>query len=283
MITKIKSCLNLTFLSLILSLTIVTSSCDTAEDKLDEATQNGEEGEGNSEDDSSSEDENGESSGNDEDDSKASSIKYGEDFIVFEPQVTDSELGNWVYRKKGDPEYFDGSPLAPINDDYFEFEGNKSRGGKEDSPLVFKFTAPKSGNFYFAARLLQNFEEGDHDDYCNDIYVKMEGDFTSATDFTTDQLKIFHKFYGRGNNKPLANRALGTMRNLEIKGKHALAIYNFKEGEEYTLTIAGRSKNACIDYFLFHHESLKLNRNISKVKKADMAEVLPEEYRPDTK
>ncbi|MGY6648178.1 hypothetical protein [Wenyingzhuangia sp. IMCC45574] len=206
-------------------------------------------------------------------------IKYGPDYLVFEPQITKSDLGKWVLRKKGESEYFDQTTTPAVNDDYLEFEGNGTASGPPGSPLVFKFVCPKTGKYNLVGRLLQHFPIGEkfHDDHSNDIWGKLAGNFTSATSFTTDELKSFAKFYGRGKNWTLP-RTMGAMTGLEIHHDKGPASYNLIKGEEYTFTIAGRSKNACIDYLMFYHTSLGLQQFLKY--KTDPAEEVDAKYRP---
>ncbi|MDG1805501.1 hypothetical protein [Flavicella sp.] len=206
-------------------------------------------------------------------------IKYGPNFLVFEPEITKSDLGEWKYRKKGDAEYFDNTTLAPINEDYLEFEGNSSGGGSPKSPIEIVFTCPKTAKYNLVGRLLQNFPVGEsfHDDHSNDIWIQLKGDFTSATSFSTEQLKVPQKYFGRGVNGSLP-RSLGVMTTLEIDHVKGLASYNLIKDEEYTLIISGRSKNACIDYLSFYDSSLGLQQLLGY--KKDPAVELDEIYLP---
>jgi len=182
---------------------------------------------------------------------------YGANWIAFEAEVTNSNLGEWVIRREGDAKYMQGTrPEGPIGKDYIEFTGNNENGGTANSPLVFKFTAPTTGTYQITGRMLQNLE-GAEWDKSNDVYIKLEGDYTSGisgwakSDLTTNQ-----KFYGRGKDN------WGALVKLEaqINGskQHATPLYNLKKGETYTMTISGRAQRTCIDYFLIFEKSLGL-------------------------
>ena len=102
-------------------------------------------------------------------------------------------------------------------------------------------------------RLLQNLE-GAAWDKCNDVYIKMAGDFTSANIFSTDDLKIDHKFYGRGKDAwgagvKMEGHVNGVKKLVEVD-------YNFKAGQTYTFTVSGRARRTCIDYIIFYERSI---------------------------
>jgi len=194
---------------------------------------------------------------------------------VFESDVTKSNLGNWVVRKPGDAKYMAGSGQAPIGNDYLEFTGNNQDGGAANSPLVYRFTCPKSGDYRLGMRLLQNLE-GAAWDKCNDVYVKLEGDYTAgaACKFPLDILKTDHKFYGRGKDE------WGAGINIEghVATVKTLApgIYNLKAGVEYTFTMSGRAQRTCIDYIIFYETSISFQIGES----IDIAAVNDKKYWP---
>jgi len=113
-------------------------------------------------------------------------------------------------------------------------------------------------------RLYQRLE-GEEDDKCNDVYIRMEGDFTSGNDkHTTKDLKGDLKFFGRGFDK------WGCSYNGDGGSNHAKApvLYKMKEGETYTFIMSGRSTRTKIDYILFFENSLGLKVQAHK----DLAE-----------
>lgn len=201
-------------------------------------------------------------------------IEYGENFVVFEAEV--SEYSNlWKLRTPQDPEYEKfvntetQSNIPPVNETYLEFVG-PWKGAGDSSKIEYKFKCPKSGDYQLAMRLLQPLEKGEKGDAKNDVFVKLEGDFESGTEkFKTEDLTHKHKFWGRGVNE------WGTAQYLEHHG-NAIPIYTLKEGEEYTLTMYGRSTGACIDYILFFNTELKLG-----VKNLDLAAQNSDFYRPN--
>ena len=47
-------------------------------------------------------------------------IKYGPDFLVFEPEITKSDLGKWVKRTPSDSKYYKGTGIEALNKNYLE-------------------------------------------------------------------------------------------------------------------------------------------------------------------
>lgn len=195
----------------------------------------------------------------------------GANYIVFEAEATDSPLGEWRLINKGDEGYQDNSAVSPINETHLEFTGNNPASGPAKSPLDYEFTAPSTGSYKLLIRLFQRLE-GLEDDKCNDVYVKLAGDFTSATDqYTTDELKNNMKFFGRGVDK------WGSCYSGENDDHVKTAIvYNLKEGEKYTFTMSGRSQRANIDYILLHDTNISITGGPHK----DIAELNDAEYLP---
>ncbi len=229
-------------------------------------------------------------------------VKYGENYVVFEPEITKSNLDTWVVRNKGEAGYFpetehmqmwNASELkSAINDSYLEFTGNNLNGGVPKSPLVYTFTCPKTAKYRLAMRMLQplhectagsthcadtGYEKGDKR---NDCWVKLEGDFTSGNHVPLTELKKDNKFWGRGVRKwgschsIEAHLANGNKANVN-------AYYNLTKGETYTFTISGRAQGCSIDYVLFYESSLEESLEIEVTTHTDPATTFPEEYRPD--
>jgi hypothetical protein len=203
-------------------------------------------------------------------------IKYGEDFFVIEPEITESDLGKWVKRVPTDTKYYKGTGLEAINKGYLEFTGNNLNGGSPNSPLEYVFKSPKTGKFRVVARMYQPLLDGEAGDKRNDIWIKLKGDFTSATPnvYPTATLEADHKFWGRGVRK------WGALYNLEAHvndvKKQNKVVYNLTKDKNYKFTISGRAQGCSIDYFLFFEESLGLIANTQ-----DLATQNPEKYRPD--
>lgn len=201
---------------------------------------------------------------------------YGENWVVFESDVTLSDLDLWVKRTPDDAHYMEGTrTYGPLGEDYLEFTGNDENGGSAKSPLIYKFTAPKTATYTMSMRLLQNLE-GAEWDKSNDVWVKLDGNFTSANAFSTDALKHDHKFYGRGKD----NWGAGVRLEGHIDGTktYATAKYNLVEGEEYTFTMSGRAQRTCIDYIIFFESSL----NFQVAEEVDIASENDSKYWPDT-
>lgn len=199
-----------------------------------------------------------------------SNIKYGDDYIVFEAE--DTSLNNlWTVRTPDDTEYLKyltnlGSSPAPINNTYLEYIGPWQGANSE---LQYKFICPKTGAYRLAMRMHCPLRNGELADQRNDVFVKMEGNYTSGnTEVSETQARSLTKFYGRGPNK------WGSCVNLEFNHKHQRPIYNFIKGEEYTLTMKGRSTGASYDYIALYMNSTWIDQN------TDLALHLPTDVRP---
>ncbi|GAB1856093.1 hypothetical protein MHTCC0001_09280 [Flavobacteriaceae bacterium MHTCC 0001] len=199
------------------------------------------------------------------------------DFIAIEADATNSPLGAWVVRKPGDEGYdaIAGS-IDPINNTYLEYTGGNVTGlqvAPGTDALVYKFTPQTSGNYRLTGRMAQRLTFNGSVakwDQCNDIYVKMEGDFTSGNNTPMDILTNWGKFYGRGKDK------WGAFIQGDVNHTKYKFVYNLKAGIEYTLSVSGRSQRACIDYFLLSKS------NLSIAEDKDLAEYNDEKYRPGT-
>jgi len=90
----------------------------------------------------------------------------------------------------------------------------------------------------------------DRTDVANDGYVRVEGDYTSGGTTPLNFLKTDTKYYGGGDNKFLW--ATGDKR-LDRDHEKWPALYNFKAGETYTLTLSGRSQRFRVDRIVFRN------------------------------
>lgn len=202
-------------------------------------------------------------------------IKYGENFIVFEPEVTKSDLGLWVKRIPGDSKYHVGTGIEALNKGYLEFTGNNLNGGTAKSPLAYTFNCQKTAKYRIVMRMYQPLLDGEAGDKRNDLWIKLTGDYTTACIYPTADLKSDHKFWGRGVRK------WGSIHKLEghVDGVKKLAnvIYNLKKDESYTFTMSVRAQGCSIDYVLLFETSL----DVKIENHTDLAAELPELYRPN--
>lgn len=204
-------------------------------------------------------------------------LKYISDAIIFEPEITKSDLGKWVLRSKGDPAYYDGGAIKPFNDSYLEFTGNNLNSGPPTSPLKYTFECKKTGTYRLVARMYQPLKPSEHEDKRNDVYISLAGNFTSANAYPTKTLKKLHKIFGRGVRKWGGLRILEA--HVDGKALKAKVLYNLTKGEKYTLTVAGRAQGCSIDYFILYDTKL----GIDLLGHDDPAVVFPESFRPDIK
>ncbi|WP_418263680.1 hypothetical protein [Flavobacterium faecale] len=169
------------------------------------------------------------------------------DYIFMEAENTVSNLKEWNLVKMGDENYVKNASGGT----FIEFTGNEPNTGEPNSPLEYTFVAPKDGNFRLLMMTSKRLE-GSRGDLCNDVFVKMEGDFTSATNLPKDDLEHYLKYFQEGSTKtPELEWHWGQRAE---KGTHQFynLIYGFKKGSKYTLTLAGRSQRFSVDYLVFY-------------------------------
>ncbi|WP_238929367.1 hypothetical protein [Flavobacterium pokkalii] len=171
-----------------------------------------------------------------------------DDYIFLEAESTSSSLGNWNLIRKGNKNYVkSASGFA-----FLEFNGNKPQIGNPDSPLQYEFVCPKDGNYRMVLMTSKRLE-GVPSDWCNDIFVKMEGDFESGTNLTKSDLTNYIKVLQEGNEATAELEWHWAVQAEKEKHKYYDVIYNFKKGQKYKLTLAGRSQRFSIDYILLYN------------------------------
>ncbi|MEM9984499.1 MAG: Ig-like domain-containing protein [Bacteroidota bacterium] len=194
-------------------------------------------------------------------------LRYGAKYVVFEAEDNPSSMTHWATRTPGDPAYYLGNDLEAINQTYIEYTGPWAAAA---SPLSYTFVAPSTGTYRMVMRMYQPLGPSEAGDKKNDVFVRLEGNYTSQTNTTKTELEKNHKFWGRGVRK------WGSCHKLEIGGTHMDAKYGLIEGESYTFVMSGRSAGCSIDYILFYDVSLGLNVQIH----TDIAAALPPQYQP---
>ena len=169
------------------------------------------------------------------------------DFIRMEAESTPSPLGKWYIIKQGEANYVAGASGKA----HIEFLGNNPDTGEPNSPLTYTFTAPKEGNFRLLMMSSKRLE-GVRGDLCNDAYVKMDGDFQSATNLDKAVLSNYLKYFQEGSVKTPENAWHWGIRAEQGKHQFFNLIYALKKGQTYTLTVVGRSQRFNIDYIVFY-------------------------------
>lgn len=206
--------------------------------------------------------------------------EYGDNFVVFEGEATTnsfSATGEWKVRTPADgvtyQEYVDDptAGIEPFYDTYIEYKGGWDNAVDE---LEYTFICPKSGNYQVSMRMHSPLRDGEAADQRNDVRIKMEGNFvTASTVFSTEQLETYEKYFGRAANK------WGALYNLDIHNtQQNPPRYALTEGEEYTLKMKGRSPTTCIDYIVIYELAGEANVWVSGGE--DLALVLPQTHRP---
>jgi hypothetical protein len=171
-----------------------------------------------------------------------------EDYVLLEAESTTSPLGEWKVISLGDENYVENASGWK----FIEFQGNEGDKGEPHSPLKYNFIAPKSGNYRLLMMTSKRLE-GARGDWCNDGFVKMDGDFTSETNLTKEELEDYIKYFQEGSTKtPELSWHWGFRGE---KGRHVFhnLVYGLKEGKEYTLTLAGRSQRFSVDYLILYN------------------------------
>ncbi len=170
------------------------------------------------------------------------------DYLLIEAESTTSDLVNWKLIEPSDKKFVANAS----GNAFLEFNGNKPNTGEPNSPLNYNFKINQSGDYRLLMMTSKRLE-GERGDWCNDAFVKLDGDFLSATTLTTDDLKSFQKYFQEGSTKTSELSWQWALR--AEKGKHEFhnLIYNLKADEDYTLTIAGRSQRFGIDYIVLYN------------------------------
>ncbi|GEM_PF-3550056 len=179
--------------------------------------------------------------------------------VVMEMENTSSDLDLWTF--KTSISNFTGNG-------YLEFNGNSSISGPATSPLEFKFTIKQAGLYYLhlhCARETLVINGETRTDVANDAYVRVEGDYNEGPnagnshgdDALLSLLTADTKFFGGNNNQ--FSWASGNRLDPGGHTNKRVAIYDFKAGETYKLTVSGRSKLFKINRLVFRHTSVSSN------------------------
>lgn len=181
-------------------------------------------------------------------------------YIFIEAEQTKSDLQKWQLVEKGDKNYVKGASSKK----YLEFMGNKPITGNPNSSLIYEFTAPKTGTFKLMLMSSKRLE-GVKSDWCNDAFVKLSGNFESATKLTKKALEKDIKILQDGNDK--TPELEWHWASTAEKDRHVYNdfVYQLKKGEKYKLTISGRSMRFSVDYILLYDTSKFSNKEAKEV------------------
>ncbi len=191
------------------------------------------------------------------------SFSYGKEVVeekdgvvAIEAESTSSRKGKW--KKKADIDGFSG-------EGYLEFTGNTPLSGKASSPLRYDFKIDKGGLYFLHLRCAREPVEIGNEmrkDVANDCYVRVKGDFGAGPDPGDKHgkdapLKLLEedtKFFG-GDDQAFS-WASGNRLDPGGHNNKRVAVYDFKEGETYQLTVSGRSQLFKLDRIVFRHEDV---------------------------
>lgn len=161
--------------------------------------------------------------------------------IIMEAENTASDLGEWEFQTN--------LPNAK-GSGHLQFLGNTISNGPVNSELEYTFTINKAGNYRLLLGSRRFVTPTGETDKSNDCYIKMTGDFTAPTGLPNtisfNNLSRFTKTVAGG----FTNWGYKT---IVWQGRELQTVYNFKAGETYTLTMAGRSKLFAVDRILLYN------------------------------
>ena len=168
-------------------------------------------------------------------------FKGSDGLVIIEAESSSSSKGKW--EKKTSIDGFSG-------ESHLEFTGNKPSNGPPKSPLKYRFTVDKDGDYKLMIRAHKRLDGARHD-LCNDCYVKLKGDFETGSEASLKILKSDNKLFG-GSDK-----GWGWTSKLDVNHEKYQPIYKLKAGETYQLTVSGRSQRFNMDRIIFKHSSVK--------------------------
>jgi hypothetical protein len=182
--------------------------------------------------------------------------------VIMEMESTPSPLDLW--QQKTDLAGYTGSG-------FLQFNGNNFASGPATSPLTYRFTINQAGLYYLHLHCAKEEHDG-RDDVANDCYVRVEGDYTAGPGPHTGHgdnaslalLQSDTKYFGGAIDSwkwENGQNSSGNAGNLDPGGESnkRIAVYDFKAGETYTLTVSGRSKFFRINRIMFRHTSVAEN------------------------
>lgn len=178
--------------------------------------------------------------------------------VIIEAENRTADLGEWNIETTSLNNDFTGAG-------YLEFTGNSVINGNPNSPIEYQFKINEPGLYELhlrCARETVTINGETRTDVANDCYVRVDGDYDEgpdAGDSHGDQapleaLQSDTKFFG-GNDKSFV-WADGNRLDLGGETNKRFAIYDFKAGETYTLTISGRSQLFKLDRMMFRKTSV---------------------------
>ncbi|MCG8697478.1 MAG: T9SS type A sorting domain-containing protein, partial [Bacteroidales bacterium] len=163
-------------------------------------------------------------------------------YVSIECESTSSPLGAWELLRPGDALY----KANASGDAHVYFTGNKPSGGKPNSPLEYRFMVFTDGTYRVMSRACRWLLDGEKD-HCNDVYIRVEGDYASGNACPVSTLKKNTKYFGaRKETWSWANRLE------DGHDKYASVLYNLKAGQVYKLVMSGRSQRRAVDFITFY-------------------------------
>ncbi|GAB7255929.1 hypothetical protein [uncultured Polaribacter sp.] len=182
------------------------------------------------------------------------------DYVFIEGEKTASDLQKWQLVKKGDKNYVKRASGAA----YLEFMGNKPITGKPNSPLIYQFTAPKTGDFQLMLMSSKRLE-GVKSDWCNDAFIRLSGKYESGSKLSKKALQKNIKILQDGNDE--TPELQWHWASTAEKDRHVYNkfIYKLIKGEKYKITLSGRSKRFSVDYIILYNTAKFSNQEAKEL------------------
>ncbi|MEM9895804.1 MAG: hypothetical protein AAF789_05500 [Bacteroidota bacterium] len=200
-----------------------------------------------------------------------------EGVVVMEAENTIYDHTLWALRNASNPGKaglfhgnnttdvpFDGTLEGWTGNGYLEYSGDDSFREPTDTSMFYTFQVNNPGTYFMFFRAFENhtYDPDTEDrslfaeDRNNDCFVRMEGDFDAATDYTRnnsnfgatkEELLNFNKFFCISDD---SEPGWGRSFRLE-PDEFKEPVYRFKAGEIYKLFVIGRSTQLAIDRIYF--------------------------------
>jgi len=186
--------------------------------------------------------------------------------VVMEAENADFSNTNWEFRNTNPPLYT--GTRSHTGSGYLEYRGANAFRNPNDNPLIYTFKIDNPGTYFVLIRGYKNhYDEANpsqpfEEDLNNDCWVKMDGDYNANT--TLSGIKRFSST-NADNGQEYNGASKGVLlrytklfmsfgdwystRFLEYGNpiQKVEGLYQFKAGQEYTLSIVGRSFQFDID------------------------------------
>ncbi len=160
-------------------------------------------------------------------------------YVVMEMEKTETNFSQcWTLETTKNPE--GGGALR-------QAKCNNPSVGNPQNPLKYTFKINSAGVYTLFLKIWKDHKKTNSEpDKSNDVYVRVEGDFTTGGDASTEALKQDQKHYGGASDA-----YAWTGGKLDYDHKKWDSKYTFKAGQTYNLFISARAQHTVVDRILF--------------------------------